>query len=204
MTLLSVNVNKIAVLRNSRGGDEPDVCAAARGVPRRGRARHYRASAPGSAPYPPGDVTARSSALARRPTSNSTSKAMRSRRRAATIPVCSRSSRSARPAQCTLVPDGDAQLTSDHGFDLRADAPRLQPLIAALKPYGCRVSLFMDADAPESSAPREIGADRVEIYTGPYARRIRARRLRARTRTRACAPPNARAPPGSASMPAMI
>ena len=67
------------------------------------------------------------------------------------------------------MPDSDAQLTSDHGFDLRADAPRLAPLIAALKSYGCRVSLFVDADAAELERAAQIGADRVEIYTGPYA-----------------------------------
>jgi len=77
--------------------------------------------------------------------------------------------RAAQPQQCTLVPDSDAQLTSDHGFDLRADAPRLAPLIAALKSYGCRVSLFVDADAGELERAAQIGADRVEIYTGPYA-----------------------------------
>ena len=75
----------------------------------------------------------------------------------------------ARPAQCTLVPDGDAQLTSDHGFDLVADAPRLAPLIRRLKEWGCRVSLFMDADHPSIERAADLGADRIEIYTGPFA-----------------------------------
>src|SRR5262249_10315718 len=64
---------------------------------------------------------------------------------------------------------GDAQLTSDHGFDLAADASRLEPLIAQLRRLGCRVSLFMDAGAADIEHAAEIGADRVEIYTGPYA-----------------------------------
>jgi pyridoxine 5-phosphate synthase len=74
-----------------------------------------------------------------------------------------------RPAQVTLVPDSDAQLTSDHGFDLVADAARLEPLVAELKRLGSRVSLFMDAGSADIERAAEIGADRVEIYTGPYA-----------------------------------
>jgi pyridoxine 5-phosphate synthase len=74
-----------------------------------------------------------------------------------------------RPTQCTLVPDDDAQITSDHGFDLRADAPRLKPLIAELKRFGARVSLFMDVDAVDIERAAELGADRVELYTGPFA-----------------------------------
>ena len=73
------------------------------------------------------------------------------------------------PAQVTLVPDGDAQLTSDHGFDLRADGARLKPLITELKALGARVSLFVDADYADVGHAAELGADRVEIYTGPYA-----------------------------------
>jgi pyridoxine 5-phosphate synthase len=67
------------------------------------------------------------------------------------------------------VPDGDAQITSDHGFDLARDADRLQPLIRAFKAIGCRVSLFMDAGSDEIEHVAELGADRIEIYTGPYA-----------------------------------
>src|SRR5690606_6680492 len=70
--------------------------------------------------------------------------------------------------QATLVPDGDAQLTSDHGFDFARDAEALRPLVAALKSLGCRVSLFADAGSAVERAAA-IGADRVELYTGPYA-----------------------------------
>src|SRR5690606_31492700 len=73
-----------------------------------------------------------------------------------------------RPAQATLVPDGDGQLTSDHGFDFARDATVLAPLVAALKALGCRVSLFADAGADVAAAAR-IGADRIELYTGPFA-----------------------------------
>lgn len=77
-----------------------------------------------------------------------------------------------RPAQATLVPDGDAQLTSDHGFDFERDAEALRPLVAALKALQCRVSLFADAhagDRDDMGRAAASGADRVELYTGPYA-----------------------------------
>jgi pyridoxine 5-phosphate synthase len=74
-----------------------------------------------------------------------------------------------RPAQATLVPDGNAQLTSDHGFDLRKDGDRLAPIIAQLKDWGCRVSLFMDPEPDDMALAAAIGADRVELYTESYA-----------------------------------
>jgi pyridoxine 5-phosphate synthase len=75
-----------------------------------------------------------------------------------------------RPQQCTLVPDSADQATSDHGWDLHADGARLRPLIAELRALGVRVSLFMDP-LPAAMAPaRELGADRVELYTESYAR----------------------------------
>jgi pyridoxine 5-phosphate synthase len=74
-----------------------------------------------------------------------------------------------RPAQCTLVPDGNAQLTSDHGFDLELDGERLAPLIERLQANGIRVSLFMDPVEKQIRLARQLGADRIELYTGPYA-----------------------------------
>jgi len=81
------------------------------------------------------------------------------------IPLC----RDTRPAQVTLVPDADGQLTSDHGFDFSRDGERLRPLVAALRELGCRVSLFVDAGNPALETAAQIGAERVELYTGPYA-----------------------------------
>src|SRR5690606_10385788 len=75
----------------------------------------------------------------------------------------------AMPTQATLVPDGDAQLTSDHGFDFAADADALRPHVAALKQLGCRVSLFADVGHFDAAAAAATGADRIEIYTGPFA-----------------------------------
>ena len=74
------------------------------------------------------------------------------------------------PHQCTFVPDDAAQSTSDHGWRLPADAERLRPLIAAAHALGVRVSLFMDPEPDAMAAVREIGADRVELYTESYAR----------------------------------
>jgi pyridoxine 5-phosphate synthase len=168
MTALSVNVNKIAVLRNSRGGGEPDVVRAARTCLQSGAhgitvhprpdQRHIRtddvlALAPltlehdvefnleGNPFAPPRDGYPGFLALCEQ----------------------------VRPAQATLVPDGDGQLTSDHGFDFARDAERLRPLIAALKALDCRVSVFVDAGGQGLELARDIGADRIEIYTGPYA-----------------------------------
>jgi pyridoxine 5-phosphate synthase len=75
-----------------------------------------------------------------------------------------------RPHQFTLVPDDPAAATSDHGWNLARDGARLKPLIAEVKALGVRVSLFMDPDAAVMKSAAEIGADRVELYTEPYAR----------------------------------
>jgi pyridoxine 5-phosphate synthase len=74
-----------------------------------------------------------------------------------------------RPTQATLVPDDRAQATSDHGWDLRKDGERLRPVVARLKELGARVSLFMDPVADDVAMARDVGADRIELYTEPYA-----------------------------------
>lgn len=168
MTLLSVNVNKIAVLRNSRGGDAPDVVRAARAcldagahgitVHPRPDARHIRTD----------DVRALANLCrARGVEFNLEGNPFAPPRPG--YPGFEALCAETRPAQATLVPDGDGQLTSDHGFDFARDASALKPRIAALKALGCRVSLFVDAGSAEVVAAAEVGADRVELYTGPYA-----------------------------------
>ena len=77
--------------------------------------------------------------------------------------------RAGRPNQATLVPDAPGQSTSDHGWDLSGDTTALRALIAEIKAEGARVSLFMDADPAAMVKAREVGADRIELYTGPYA-----------------------------------
>ena len=71
--------------------------------------------------------------------------------------------------QVTFVPDGEGQFTSDHGWNFPADAARLPPVIAQAHALGLRVSLFMDADPAAMAAAKAVGADRVELYTEPYA-----------------------------------
>jgi pyridoxine 5-phosphate synthase len=78
--------------------------------------------------------------------------------------------REIRPAQCTLVPDDPDQTTSDHGWDLEKDGARLVPIVRDLKDAGIRVSLFLDPDLRQIELAQQTGADRIELYTEPYAR----------------------------------
>lgn len=71
--------------------------------------------------------------------------------------------------QLTLVPDSEGQFTSDHGWAFPQDTERLRPVIAEALALGARVSLFMDADADQMAGAQAVGADRVELYTEPYA-----------------------------------
>ena len=167
-TALSVNVNKIAVLRNSRGGNEPDVVRAARTcleagaqgitVHPRPDQRHIRAE----------DVYALS-ALTREygVEFNIEGNPFAGPREGypGLLALCQQT----RPAQVTLVPDSDGQITSDHGFDFERDSERLAPRVAAFKDSGCRVSLFADAGCQGLERAAAIGSDRIELYTGPYA-----------------------------------
>lgn len=77
--------------------------------------------------------------------------------------------RRTRPTQCLLVPDDETQATSDHGWDVPRAAELLRPIVAELKGLGCRVSLFIDPDPVAAAASASVGADRVELYTEPYA-----------------------------------
>lgn len=173
MTVLSVNVNKIAVLRNARGGQAPDVVRAATAcldagahgitVHPRPDARHVNAR----------DVLALAALCrARGVEFNLEGNPFAPPREG--YPGFHALCAQALPAQATLVPDADAQLTSDHGFDFARDGARLRPHVAALKALGCRVSLFVDAGDPAVEQAAAVGADRIELYTGPYAEGIAA------------------------------
>ena len=74
-----------------------------------------------------------------------------------------------RPTQATLVPDSPEAFTSDHGWDLQASAERLLPVIRRIKDLGTRVSLFMDPHPQHMELAKALGADRIELYTEPYA-----------------------------------
>jgi pyridoxine 5-phosphate synthase len=176
MTHLSVNVNKIAVLRNSRGGTEPDVVRAARTCLDAGAFGITVHPRPDARHITEADVHALSALTRERGVEFNLEGNPFAPPRAGYpgfLALCE----AVRPAQATLVPDTDAQITSDHGFDFARRDPRLAELVAALKAFGCRVSLFVDADAEAAARPRDcgveqaasLGADRVELYTGPFA-----------------------------------
>ncbi|MBQ3913769.1 MAG: pyridoxine 5'-phosphate synthase, partial [Paludibacteraceae bacterium] len=74
-----------------------------------------------------------------------------------------------RPAQVTLVPDSPDQLTSNHGWDTVANEAKLRDITARLHQAGCRVSIFVDPTPEMVEGAKKVGADRVELYTGPYA-----------------------------------
>jgi pyridoxine 5-phosphate synthase len=74
-----------------------------------------------------------------------------------------------RPTQCTMVPDAEGASTSDHGWSLAADGARLRPILAGLRAAGVRTSLFLDPDPDEVARAHDLGCDRIELYTGPYA-----------------------------------
>jgi pyridoxine 5-phosphate synthase len=78
--------------------------------------------------------------------------------------------REVRPHQCTFVPDAQGQSTSDHGWDLSVDGEALKPLVAEARALGVRVSLFMDPVPQAMAAVKAVGADRIELYTESYSR----------------------------------
>lgn len=167
MTALSVNVNKVAVLRNARGGRRPDVVTAARvcldagahgiTVHPRPDARHIRQD----------DVVALAE-LTREYNAEFNIEGNPFAPPRAGYPGLHALCAQTLPTQVTLVPDGDAQLTSDHGFDFAGDIDQLRPHVAAIKALGCRVSLFADPGGTVEAAAQAL-ADRIELYTGPYA-----------------------------------
>ncbi|MCH7959481.1 MAG: pyridoxine 5'-phosphate synthase [Candidatus Hydrogenedentes bacterium] len=159
MTLLSVNVNKIALLRNSRGGALPSVTKAAQTaidagaqgitVHPRPDGRHIRRQDV----YDLAEMLTVEFNIEGNPT-----------------PPFLELVEEVKPAQCTLVPDLPEALTSDHGWNLNEDMDRLAPVIERLKHLGIRVSLFLDPDEEQVRLVERIGADRIELYTEAYAR----------------------------------
>ena len=167
MTVLSVNLNKIAVLRNSRGGNEPDICLAAQTCIESGCGGITVHPRPDLRHVRPDDVRALAALLRGRVEYNIEGNPFAGPR--GQYPGLIALAREVRPTQVTLVPDGDGQITSDHGFDLQRDIERLRPLVAKLLELGCRVSLFVDAGTENFEKAVAIGVRRIEIYTGPYA-----------------------------------
>jgi pyridoxine 5-phosphate synthase len=159
MTRLSVNINKIAVLRNSRGGNLPDLIQVAKDCETFG--------AQGITVHPRPDER---------------------HIRMADIPLLKEVVKTEfniegypderfmelvlknKPHQATLVPDDPSQLTSDHGWDTIKQAAYLTEIVGILRGAGIRVSLFVDAEVKMVEGAKKVGADRIEFYTGIYAK----------------------------------
>ena len=174
-TALSVNLNKIALIRNSREGDYPSIVkhaqicldAGAEGItvhPRPDQ-RHIR----------PADVFDLAKLVAPIQGIEFNVEGNPFAGPQEGYPGFMQLIEQTRPDQATLVPDSDDQLTSDHGFDLTKTSDKLKPIIDQLHAWGCRVSLFMDPDVEQIKLAKAIGADRIELYTGPYAAAYRQR-----------------------------
>lgn len=165
--VLSINLNKVAVLRNSRGGDRPSVVRAAEVAMAAGCGGITVHPRPDQRHIRPEDVWALADIVRGKVEFNIEGNPFAPPRES--YPGLLALVQQTCPSQVTLVPDGDGQLTSDHGFDLARDGERLAPLIAQFKETGARVSLFVDADTTGLDRAALIGADRIEIYTGPFA-----------------------------------
>ncbi|WAT87064.1 pyridoxine 5'-phosphate synthase [Delftia acidovorans] len=161
-TALSVNVNKVALLRNTRHLGIPSVTRAARicleagaqgiTIHPRPDQRHIRSE----------DVYELQELMTQWPKAEFNIEGNPTQNLMDFI-------RDTRPHQATFVPDSEDQFTSDHGWNFPQDAERLKPLIAECRQLGVRVSLFMDPVPAQMAAARAVGADRVELYTEPYA-----------------------------------
>lgn len=162
ITALSVNLNKVALIRNTRHLGIPSVLkaaslclqAGAQGITVHPRpdARHIR----------PDDVPALATLLKHWPGREFNIEGNPFHNLMGFVTEL-------RPDQATFVPDSEGQFTSDHGWRFPQDAERLRPLIAQAHAVGVRVSLFMDPEPEQMAAARAVGADRVELYTEPYA-----------------------------------
>jgi pyridoxine 5-phosphate synthase len=163
MTKLSVNINKVATLRNTRTLNLPSVThlaqlaldAGAHGITIHPRPDHRHIH--------PHDVDDLAALLKHYPHAEYNIEGNPFHDFMPHI-------RRVRPTQCTLVPDATDAFTSNEGWSLTPDiCEKLRPLIAEMKSLGSRVSLFMDADSPHLEQAKQLNADRIELYTEPYA-----------------------------------
>ena len=162
-TALSVNVNKVALLRNSRHLDIPSPVRAAELCLRAGADGITIHPRPDQRHIRPDDVVQIAELMKRWPDREFNLEGNPFHNLMDLV-------HRVRPHQATLVPDSRDQLTSDHGWSFPQDAARLRPVIEELHALGVRVSLFMDPVPQAMEAARAVGADRVELYTEAYAR----------------------------------
>jgi len=163
MTKLSVNLNKIALIRNARNLNQPDILESAQTA--------VKAGAYGITVHPRPDER-----HIRYTDCYDLSKKLDVEFNIEGNPFTGRYMEvvcDVKPTQATLVPDKPGAVTSDHGWNLAADGKSLVPVIKKLKDAGIRVSLFMDPVTEGIKLAKEIGADRIELYTEPYATAFR-------------------------------
>lgn len=168
-TALSVNLNKIALIRNSRPGNYPDVVAHGETCIKAGADGLTVHPRPDQRHIRPHDVYELSELVKNYRGIEFNIEGNPYAESLGNFPGFIKLVSDVVPDQCTLVPDANDQLTSDHGFDLTIVGKKLTPLIKQLQDQGIRVCLFMDPDIEQISLAKEIGADRIELYTGPYA-----------------------------------
>ncbi|GAB1257189.1 pyridoxine 5'-phosphate synthase [Aurantivibrio plasticivorans] len=166
---LSVNLNKIALIRNSREGNYPSVVEFGRIALEAGADGLTVHPRPDQRHIRPTDVTALASLVSEYPNCEFNIEGNPFAEPQGSYPGLLELVKETSPHQCTLVPDSNDQLTSDHGFDLSKDANRLLPIIEELHEMGVRVSLFMDPDPDQIARAKALGVARIELYTGPYA-----------------------------------
>ncbi|MCC6701479.1 MAG: pyridoxine 5'-phosphate synthase [Fluviicola sp.] len=158
MTKLSVNINKIATIRNARGGDVPNVVQVAIDCERYG--------AEGITIHPRPDerhiTTKDVDDLSKVVTTEFNIEGYPDERYMAMI-------ENYRPAQATLVPDPPHVLTSNAGWDTKTHLELLKSLVAQIKSWGVRTSIFVDTNLENIEYAAKTGVDRIELYTGPYA-----------------------------------
>jgi len=177
---LSINLNKIALIRNSREGNNPDIAQYAKRVIQGGADGITVHPRPDQRHIRPEDCTQLSALVKQQKAHNAALEFNIEGNPFAAGCTATRADfndypgffslvENCLPDQVTLVPDTDSQLTSDHGFDLNQDNSALRSQIKLFKAMGCRVSLFMDPVTDQISRAADLGADRIELYTGPFA-----------------------------------
>ena len=162
MTRLSVNINKIATLRNSRGGDNPNLVQVAKDCERFGAQGITVHPRPDERHIRYQDVQDLSKIITTE--FNIEGNPKEDKFVALVLAV--------KPAQVTLVPDALGQLTSDHGWDTISEQAYLKNVIAKFKSAGIRVSIFVDPDEKMVQAAATTGTDRIELYTEMYAKQF--------------------------------
>ena len=160
MTKLSVNINKIATLRNSRGGNTPNLIQVALDAERYGAQGITVHPRPDERHIRYKDVYDLKTVLKTEFNIEGNPKIQKFIDLVLEV----------KPEQVTIVPDSDGQLTSDHGWDTIKNKAYLKEIIATFKNAGIRTSIFVDADLKMIEGAKETGTDRIELYTESYAK----------------------------------